>query len=104
MGHPPSSPSDREPGPAGSPPGKGGTAFARSVDQFRLALSFVRLRPFDVGTPLGRSNERYRRIALTTLSSFGARGVGSVIGLFSVPLLLGYLGKERFGLGARSRR
>lgn len=72
--------------------------IGRLLAQARLALSMVQLRPFDTSTELGRSNERYRRIALTTLSSFGVRGVGSVLGLVTVPLVLGYLGKERFGL------
>jgi O-antigen/teichoic acid export membrane protein len=64
----------------------------------RLGLSLLRLRPFDTSTPLGRSNERYRRIGLTTLSSFASRGVASLVGLVTVPLLLGHLGKEQFGL------
>ena len=71
---------------------------ARTWAQVRLAWSLLRLAPFDTSTPLGRSNERYRRIALTTLSSVAVRGLGSIIGLVTVPLVLGYLGKERFGL------
>ncbi|MFY3742679.1 lipopolysaccharide biosynthesis protein [Anaeromyxobacter sp. Red801] len=58
----------------------------------------VRLRPFEQDTPHGRSQERYRRIALTTLSGFAVRGLGTAVGLVTVPLLLAYLGKERFGL------
>ncbi|HET8567525.1 MAG TPA: lipopolysaccharide biosynthesis protein [Candidatus Limnocylindria bacterium] len=66
--------------------------------QARLAIALVRLRPFETETPHGRSSERYRRIALTTISSFAVRGVGTLVGLVTVPLVLAYLGKERFGL------
>lgn len=58
----------------------------------------VRLRPFEQDTPHGRSQERYRRIALTTLSGLAVRAVGTLAGLVSVPLVLAYLGKERYGL------
>jgi O-antigen/teichoic acid export membrane protein len=58
----------------------------------------VRLRPFGTDTPHGRSQERYRRIALTTISGLAVRAVGTVAGLVTVPMVLGYLGKERFGL------
>lgn len=58
----------------------------------------VRLRPFETETPHGRSQERYRRIALTTLSGLAVRAVGTVAGLVTVPLVLSHLGKERFGL------
>ncbi|WP_242343209.1 lipopolysaccharide biosynthesis protein [Anaeromyxobacter terrae] len=56
------------------------------------------MRPFDSDSAHGRSQERYRRIALTTISSLAVRGVGTLTGLITVPLVLGYLGKERFGL------
>ncbi len=52
----------------------------------------------DTSTASGRSKERYRRVALTTLTSIGARGMASLAGLVSVPLALSYLGKERYGL------
>lgn len=67
-------------------------------DRWRLALSLVRFHPFDTRTPEGRSNERYRRIAITTISSLLVRGVGTLVGLVTVPLVLNYLGKEQFGL------
>ena len=60
----------------------------------------ARLRPFDTSTPEGRSKERYRRIALTTASSMGARGIGVLVSLATVPLALSYLGKQQFGLYA----
>jgi O-antigen/teichoic acid export membrane protein len=59
---------------------------------------YLRLRPFDTSTPEGRSAERYRRIAWSTLLS----GVGKVIsmgtGFISVPLVIGYLTKEQYGM------
>ncbi len=64
----------------------------------RQIRTVARWRPFDTSTPEGRSDERYRRIVLTTITSMGVRGAGVLVGLVTVPLLLGYLGKERFGL------
>jgi O-antigen/teichoic acid export membrane protein len=59
---------------------------------------YLRLRPFDTSTPEGRSAERYRRIAWSTLLA----GVGKVIsmgtGFISIPLVIGYLGSERYGM------
>lgn len=64
------------------------------------AISFLRLRPFDISTPEGRSNERYRRIALITASNFLARIVTLFVRLLTVPLALSYLGKQQYGLWA----
>jgi O-antigen/teichoic acid export membrane protein len=58
----------------------------------------IRLRPFDISNEEGRSLERYRRIALTTLSGFTLRVATTSISLVTVPLVLAYLGKERYGL------
>jgi O-antigen/teichoic acid export membrane protein len=58
---------------------------------------FLRLRPFDTSTPQGRSDERYRRIAWSTLLSAIGRIVGLATGLISVPLVAGYLGDNRIG-------
>ncbi len=43
-------------------------------------------------------SERQRRAWWTTLTSIGSRGVTLVLSLVSVPLTLGYLDKERFGV------
>lgn len=76
-------------------------SVSRSVRaRLRHARRLVRLTPLDTRTVQGRSNERYRRIALTVFSSLGLRGVGTVIGLVTVPLVLEELGKARFGLWA----
>ena len=58
----------------------------------------VRLTPFDDSTAAGRSKERYRRVALTSLAAIAARGIGVLTSLVSVPLTLHYLGIERYGL------
>jgi O-antigen/teichoic acid export membrane protein len=62
------------------------------------AARVVRLTPFDTATEDGRSKERYRRAALTTLASFAAKGVQVLTMLISVPLTLHYLGAERYGM------
>ncbi len=61
-------------------------------------LSLVRGGQNDLGTEQGRSAERYRRAGLTAASSVVARGIGAAAGLVSVPLAIGYLGTERYGL------
>ncbi len=58
----------------------------------------LRLKEFDTTTPEGRSQERYRRVALSAISSAGARAMTVVTMLIAVPLTLNYLGSERYGL------
>ena len=64
----------------------------------RQCLSILTLKEFDTGTPEGRSKERYRRVALTALSSGGAKVISVITMLISVPLTLHYLGSERYGM------
>jgi O-antigen/teichoic acid export membrane protein len=64
----------------------------------KQVTSVIRLKPFDISTPAGRSRERQRRVALTALASAGAKGVAVLTSLISVPLTLNYLGVERYGL------
>jgi len=61
-------------------------------------LSLFRLRPFDTSTEVGRSNERFRRAALTTMASVIAKAIALLTGLISVPLSFRYLGAERYGI------
>jgi O-antigen/teichoic acid export membrane protein len=61
-------------------------------------ISLFRLRPFDTSSEVGRSDERYRRAALTTAASVIARGIALLAGLISVPLTFRYLGPERYGV------
>lgn len=60
--------------------------------------SLFRLRPFDTATEQGRSRERLRRAALTTVASGAAKGVNLLTSLVSVPLTYRYLGSERYGI------
>ena len=48
------------------------------------------------GAEAGRS--RWRRALITTLTTFGARGLAILTGLVSVPFTLRYLGTERYGV------
>lgn len=63
-----------------------------------LAMSIVRFKAFDDTSPEGRSKERFRRIAITSISAIAAKGVAVLTSLISVPLTLHYLGNERYGL------
>ena len=67
-------------------------------DRVQRIVSFISFTPFDISTAEGLGNERYRRAAMTTVTSVIARGVGLLTGLISVPLTLNYLGVERYGL------
>ncbi len=89
------------PGSARQPkPGGDEDAVAEQVPPplLRRAIALLRLRPFDTSTASGRSKERYRRAALTGIAAFGARGFSIAVSLIAVPLALGYLGRERYGL------
>ncbi len=55
-------------------------------------------RPSDPSTEQGRSRERYRRMAFTSVASLGSRAIGLLATLISVPLTFRYLGVERYGL------
>ena len=72
--------------------GRDGYARAR-----RLAAYF-RLRPFDTTSAEGRSAERYRRAAWSTITGIGARIVAMLASLVTIPLALGHLGPEQYGL------
>lgn len=65
--------------------------------QLRARLDFVRRGRTDDG-PTARSRERYRRAALSSVSSALSRAVTVVTSLITVPLVLGYLGAERYGM------
>ena len=64
----------------------------------RHRLRCLTLKPFDERTPEGRSDERHRRIALSAATSALSKVLGMVAALVSIPLALGYLGGERFGI------
>jgi len=66
--------------------------------QLAAAVGLLSLEPFDRSTPEGRSAERYRRIAWSTVLGIVGRLVGVAVTLVTVPLLLSFLGGERYGL------
>lgn len=71
---------------------------SRLLQNAKQLSSVVRLHPFDVSSPEGRSQERYRRAILTMSAASLSRIVSISAGLISVPLTLKYLGPERYGL------
>ena len=103
-------PGDANPAPVTFPPSsEGGSqsqtirsrATAKLLDlgaSLRSFRAILRLRPFDTSIPEGRSNERYRRAALTTVSAMAAQALGIFTGLAWIRLSLSYLGEERYGL------
>ncbi len=48
--------------------------------------------------PVGDSQRRYVRLMQATLSSVAGKGISIGISFFSVPLTIGYLGAERYGV------
>ncbi len=56
------------------------------------------LRSGNTSASIGRSQQRYERIARTAVSAVAAKVISVITGLVNVPLTLSYLGEERFGL------
>lgn len=61
-------------------------------------LRYIRFRPFDVSTELGRSDERYRLALWSIVASVFSKGLALLVMLLSVSWALPYLGPERFGV------
>jgi O-antigen/teichoic acid export membrane protein len=66
--------------------------------RIRAIRGVFSLEPFDTSTDEGRSQERYRRVALSSVAAAGARAVTVGAGLITVPLAFRYLGVERYGV------
>lgn len=64
----------------------------------RRLLSILFAKNLDLNTPGGRSQDRYRRAAWTSLTLIASRVVNIATGLATIPLTFHYLGKEQFGL------
>ncbi|HEX6842826.1 MAG TPA: oligosaccharide flippase family protein [Stellaceae bacterium] len=64
----------------------------------RRAAGALRRLVDRAGAAAPRSRERYRRAAATFAAQLASQGVALLVLLASVPLALGYLGRERFGL------
>jgi O-antigen/teichoic acid export membrane protein len=62
------------------------------------AVAVLRLRSFDTSTQSGRSKERYRRAALSGITAGTSKGIRLLTTIVAVPVTVGYLGAERFGL------
>ena len=69
-----------------------------TLKTIRDTLSLLRFTAFETATEEGRSRERHRHIAWTTVTAAAAKAAAAAAMLISVPLTLGYLGPERFGL------
>jgi O-antigen/teichoic acid export membrane protein len=61
-------------------------------------IAVLRSQPFNVSTEIGRSKERYRRAALAGIAAGAGRGIRILGSVVTVPVTVGYLGAERFGL------
>jgi O-antigen/teichoic acid export membrane protein len=72
--------------------------LSRIRADLRSVIQVARLRSFDTSTPEGRSGERYRRIMLSTVASIAGTAVMTIVGLIAIPITIGFLGKEQYGL------
>jgi O-antigen/teichoic acid export membrane protein len=68
------------------------------LDRARRLARYLRLKPYETDTAEGRAAERYRRAAWSTIAALIARAIAIVSTLATVPLAIGYLGPERYGL------
>lgn len=69
-----------------------------TLKSIKDTIGLLRFTAFETGTEEGRSQERHRHIAWTTVTAGAAKAAAAAAMLISVPLTLGYLGPERFGL------
>lgn len=69
-----------------------------TLKTIRDTIGLLRFTAFETGTEEGRSQERHRHIAWTTVTAGASKAAAAAAMLISVPLTLGYLGPERFGL------
>lgn len=65
------------------------------IKDLKYLLSF---NSINTSTEAGRSQERYRRSFLTTISTISSKFITTLIMIISVPLTINYLGTESFGL------
>jgi O-antigen/teichoic acid export membrane protein len=68
------------------------------VKRLKDIVGLLSLTPGETATAAGRSRERLRRVAVTVAASAISRVVSALTLFASVPLALGYLGEERYGL------
>jgi O-antigen/teichoic acid export membrane protein len=70
----------------------------RTKARLRQIAGLVRLRAFETDTAQGRSQERHRRVALTSIASVAKKLITGVSLLISIRLTLSYLGNERYAV------
>ena len=63
-----------------------------------IPIRYLRLRPFDMGSPEGRMQERYRLAAWAIVTNVVSTALGMLAFVITVPMTLSYLGEERFGV------
>src|SRR5712691_3374482 len=63
-----------------------------------INILYLRLLPFDTGSPEGRMQERYRLAAWAVATNIVSTALGMLAFVITVPLTLSYLGEERFGV------
>ncbi len=63
-----------------------------------INILYLRLLPFDTGSPEGRTQERYRLAAWAIVTNVVSTALGMLAFVITVPLTLSYLGEERFGV------
>src|SRR5262249_37187893 len=80
------------------PRARGSDLLATVSRRARGAIRILRLKPYDASTIEGRAQERYRRAMLTSAAGLLARVVTIATAFVSVPLTVGYLGTERYGM------
>jgi O-antigen/teichoic acid export membrane protein len=76
-----------------------GSAHLRRLKAEHI-VAILRFRPFDTTTAEGRAQERYRRIVLTATASGLAKVVSVLATIITIPLMVRYLGAERYGMWA----
>ncbi len=67
-------------------------------ERLRALRLVARFEPYDVSTEEGRARERHRRAFWITATSFLSRGLAAAVSVITVPLTLGYLGKQQYGM------
>ncbi len=68
------------------------------INSIYKVRKYLSLQKFEISSPEGINNERYRKAMLNTATSVIAKGISIITGFVSVPLTINYLGVERYGL------
>jgi O-antigen/teichoic acid export membrane protein len=72
--------------------------MSTGLTAIRQKLGYLRLSPFPTDTEDGRAAERMRRVALAAAAALLGKVASALTVLLSVPLTIGYLGRERYGV------